>query len=151
MDMDEVQEILKKHNELLDSMTDEERVKFYASFGMKINPQKARKTDSQKKINNKENPVVPAKNDSVVTHLLRKRKPKRPISVAAKNPTKKNKQIIVVNEPAVVDTSLDTSLRRFKRSCAKSGVLAEVRKREHSERPSAKRKKKSVAARKRKR
>lgn len=29
--------------------------------------------------------------------------------------------------------SLDSALRRFKRSCAKSGVLAEVRKREHYE------------------
>ena len=27
--------------------------------------------------------------------------------------------------------SLDTSLKRFKRSCAKDGVIAEVRKREH--------------------
>ena len=46
--------------------------------------------------------------------------------------------------------SLDSALRRFKRSCAKSGVLAEVRKREHYEKPSVKRKKKSVAARNRK-
>ena len=46
--------------------------------------------------------------------------------------------------------SLDSALRRFKRSCAKSGVLAEVRKREHSEKPSVRRKKKSEAARKRK-
>ena len=46
--------------------------------------------------------------------------------------------------------SLDSALRRFKRSCAKSGVLAEVRKREHYEKPSVKRKKKSEAARKRK-
>ena len=46
--------------------------------------------------------------------------------------------------------SLDRALRRFKRSCAKSGVLAEVRKREHYEKPSVKRKKKSEAARKRK-
>ena len=37
---------------------------------------------------------------------------------------------------------------RFKRSCAKSGVLAEVRKREHYESPSVKRRKKSEAARK---
>ena len=29
------------------------------------------------------------------------------------------------------DESLDSALRRFKRSCAKSGVLSEVRKREH--------------------
>ena len=46
--------------------------------------------------------------------------------------------------------SLESALRRFKRQCAKSGVLAEVRKREHYEKPSVKRKKKSEAARKRK-
>lgn len=46
--------------------------------------------------------------------------------------------------------SLDSALRRFKRSCAKSGVLAEVRKREHYEKPSVRRKKKSEVARKRK-
>ena len=46
--------------------------------------------------------------------------------------------------------SLDTALKRFKRSCAKDGVIAEVRKGEHYEKPSVKRKKKSEAARKRK-
>ena len=46
--------------------------------------------------------------------------------------------------------SLENALKRFKRSCAKSGVLAEARKREHYEKPSVKRKKKSEAARKRK-
>ena len=46
--------------------------------------------------------------------------------------------------------SLDTALKRFKRSCARDGVLAEVRNREHYEKPSVKRKKKSEAARKRK-
>ena len=46
--------------------------------------------------------------------------------------------------------SLDTALKRFKRACAKDGVIAEVRKREHYEKPSVKRKKKSEAARKRK-
>ena len=46
--------------------------------------------------------------------------------------------------------SLDQALRRFKRSCQKSGVLMELRKREHYEKPSVKRKKKSEAARKRK-
>lgn len=46
--------------------------------------------------------------------------------------------------------SLESALRRFKRQCAKSGVLAEVRKREHYEKPSVKRKKKSEVARKRK-
>ena len=46
--------------------------------------------------------------------------------------------------------SLDSALRRFKRTCQKSGVLSEVRKREHYEKPSVKRKKKAEAARKRK-
>ncbi|MDY3865372.1 MAG: 30S ribosomal protein S21 [Eubacteriales bacterium] len=46
--------------------------------------------------------------------------------------------------------SIDSALRRFKRSCQKSGVLMELRKREHYEKPSVKRKKKSEAARKRK-
>ena len=36
--------------------------------------------------------------------------------------------------------SLDSALRRFKRSCQKAGVLSEVRKREHYEKPSVKRK-----------
>jgi len=43
--------------------------------------------------------------------------------------------------------SLDNALRRFKRQCARSGVMSEVRKREHYEKPSVKRKKKSEAAR----
>lgn len=46
--------------------------------------------------------------------------------------------------------SLDSALRRFKKSCQKAGVLSEVRKREHYEKPSVRRKKKSEAARKRK-
>ena len=46
--------------------------------------------------------------------------------------------------------TIDSALRRFTRSCVKSGKLAELRKREHYEKPSVKRKKKSEAARKRK-
>jgi small subunit ribosomal protein S21 len=45
---------------------------------------------------------------------------------------------------------LDSALRRFKRSCAKAGIQQEIRKREHYEKPSVRRKKKSEAARKRK-
>ena len=45
--------------------------------------------------------------------------------------------------------TLDSALRRFKRQCEVSGILAEVRKREHYEKPSVRRKKKSEAARKR--
>ena len=46
--------------------------------------------------------------------------------------------------------SLEQALRRFKRKCANAGVLAEAKKREHYEKPSVKRKRKSEAARKRK-
>ncbi|MGI6189027.1 MAG: 30S ribosomal protein S21 [Clostridiales bacterium] len=46
--------------------------------------------------------------------------------------------------------SFENALRRFKRQCARAGVLAEIRKREHYEKPSVRRKKKSEAARKRK-
>ena len=46
--------------------------------------------------------------------------------------------------------SLDSALRRYKRQTSRDGVIQEVRKREHYEKPSVKRKKKSEAARKRK-
>ena len=46
--------------------------------------------------------------------------------------------------------TLDSALRRFKRDCAKAGIMGEIRKREHYDKPSVKRKKKSEAARKRK-
>lgn len=47
--------------------------------------------------------------------------------------------------------SLDSALRRFRRSCAQAGVLAEWRKRERYEKPSVRRKKKLEAARKKRR
>lgn len=43
--------------------------------------------------------------------------------------------------------SLESALKRFKRKCARSGVMAEVRKREHYEKPSVRKKKKAEAAR----
>ena len=46
--------------------------------------------------------------------------------------------------------SLESALRRFKRKTAMAGVMSEIRQREHDEKPSVKRKKKSDAARKRK-
>jgi len=59
---------------------------------------------------------------------------------------------ILVSEVIVgKNETLDSALRRFKRSCQKSGVLSECRKREHYEKPSVRRKKKSEAARKNKR
>ncbi|MDI3534431.1 MAG: small subunit ribosomal protein [Thermosediminibacterales bacterium] len=45
--------------------------------------------------------------------------------------------------------TLEKALRRFKRKCQMAGVLSEVRKREHYEKPSVRRKKKSEAARRR--
>ena len=44
--------------------------------------------------------------------------------------------------------SIENALKRFKRKCQRAGVLAEVRKREHYEKPSVRRKKKALAARK---
>ena len=41
------------------------------------------------------------------------------------------------------------ALRRFKRKCEKSGILSELKKRQHYEKPSVKRKKKALAAKKR--
>jgi len=46
--------------------------------------------------------------------------------------------------------SLDSALKRFKRNCAKAGVLADLRKKEYYQSPSVKRRKKSEAARKNK-
>jgi small subunit ribosomal protein S21 len=43
----------------------------------------------------------------------------------------------------------DSAMRRFKKQCEKAGVLSEVRKREHYEKPSVKLKRKKMAARKR--
>ncbi len=45
--------------------------------------------------------------------------------------------------------SFEGAFRRFKKSCEKAGVLSEVKKREHFEKPSVRLKKKSIAARKR--
>lgn len=47
------------------------------------------------------------------------------------------------NEP------FDVALRRFKRSCEKAGILSEVRSREFYEKPTAERKRKKAAAKKR--
>ena len=46
------------------------------------------------------------------------------------------------------DESFESALRRFKKQCEKAGVLSELRKREHYEKPSMRRKKKMLAARK---
>ena len=55
-----------------------------------------------------------------------------------------------MSEVKVNNGNIEDALKRFKRQCVRNGVLQEVRKREHYEKPSVKRKKKSEAARKRK-
>jgi small subunit ribosomal protein S21 len=45
--------------------------------------------------------------------------------------------------------SFESALRRFKKLCEKTGILSEIKKREHFEKPSVKRKKKMLAAKKR--
>jgi small subunit ribosomal protein S21 len=46
------------------------------------------------------------------------------------------------------DESFESALKRFKKQCEKSGLLSEIKKRQHYEKPSVKRKRKALAARK---
>ena len=46
------------------------------------------------------------------------------------------------------DESFENALRRFKRKCEKEGILTELKKRQHYEKPSIKRKRKALQARK---
>ncbi|MBW1917688.1 MAG: 30S ribosomal protein S21 [Desulfobacca sp.] len=50
---------------------------------------------------------------------------------------------VKANEP------FELALKRFKKQCEKAGILSDIRKREHYEKPSVKRKKKALAAKKR--
>ncbi len=54
--------------------------------------------------------------------------------------------------PAVIirdGESFESALRRFKKQCERTGILSEIKRREHFEKPSVKRKKKILAAKKR--
>jgi small subunit ribosomal protein S21 len=44
--------------------------------------------------------------------------------------------------------NLENALKRFKRKCQKSGIISELKKRQHYEKPSTRRKRKALAARK---
>lgn len=52
---------------------------------------------------------------------------------------------IIVND----NEPFEIALRRFKKQCEKAGIISEVRKRQFYEKPSIKRKKKTLAAKKR--
>ena len=45
--------------------------------------------------------------------------------------------------------SFENAMKRFKKQCEKAGLMYELRKREHYEKPSVRHKKKTLAARKR--
>lgn len=45
-------------------------------------------------------------------------------------------------------SSFELAMKRFKKQCEKEGILSEIRKREYYEKPSIKRKKKAIEARK---
>ena len=45
--------------------------------------------------------------------------------------------------------SLENALKRFKRKCQKDNIMGDMRRKEHYEKPSVRRKKKAEAARKR--
>ena len=44
--------------------------------------------------------------------------------------------------------SFENALKKFKKQCEKEGILSEIKKREHYDKPSVKKKKKAIAARK---
>ncbi len=56
-----------------------------------------------------------------------------------------NMSLIKVGE----NETLENALRRFKRKCARDGIIGDMRRKEHYEKPSVRRKKKAEAARKR--
>lgn len=47
--------------------------------------------------------------------------------------------------------NIDSALKRFKRETSKAGIMAEIKKRRHYEKPSVRKKRKSEAARKKRR
>lgn len=57
---------------------------------------------------------------------------------------------IMSSEVKVKDGNIEDALKRFKRQCARNGVIQEVRKREHYEKPSVRRKEKIRGSQKKK-
>lgn len=58
---------------------------------------------------------------------------------------------VIVSMPLIKvreDETLENALKRFKRKCEKSGILTEIKKRQHYEKPSVRKKRKALAARK---
>jgi small subunit ribosomal protein S21 len=49
------------------------------------------------------------------------------------------------------DETFEKALRRFSKSCERSGIIADIRKHQHFEKPSERRKRKQAAARRKSR
>lgn len=62
----------------------------------------------------------------------------------------RGQQMSVTGTKVKENETIDSALRRFKRSCIRAGIMSDYRKKEHYEKPSVRRKKKAEAARKRK-
>jgi small subunit ribosomal protein S21 len=79
----------------------------------------------------------------VTERSLQSPSPKKPGSIREKGGIHRM-PLVHVKE----DETFENALRRFKRKCEKSGILSELKKRQHYEKPSTKRKRKAIAARK---
>ncbi len=88
--------------------------------------------------------VASSESDVVMTYSLRHHAP-----LSGSRYCKK----VVISVPGVFLTedeyNFDIALRRFKKQVEKAGILSEMKKRQHYEKPSVMRKKKKAAARKR--
>ena len=62
------------------------------------------------------------------------------------------KKEVTLSEVRIEDgESLESALKRFKKKVQKAGILTEIRRREHYEKPSVKKKRKRAQARKKRR
>jgi len=74
-----------------------------------------------------------------------------PHSQRTARPAKADQSEVIPLMPVVhvrEEESFENALRRFKRKCEKEGILTELKKRQHYEKPSVKRKRKALQARK---
>jgi len=98
------------------------------------------KSESKLTLNKEKIDILPQQPEVTAIEETREEQPKKSFRKRA------NTAAIAENKAPI-----ETMLREFKKSCMKSGVLKEVRKREYYEGPSARRKKKDLEAAKKKR
>ncbi|GMU62290.1 MAG: hypothetical protein AMXMBFR34_40530 [Myxococcaceae bacterium] len=76
----------------------------------------------------------------------------RPATECAKRPPHVSRKEVTAHMTTVRvkdGESIEAALKRFKKATEKAGILSEIRKREHYEKPSVRKKKKAIAAKKR--